>query len=29
MLAGLAQVFELTMTPQKYAATMDGQPSGA
>jgi Bacterial extracellular solute-binding protein len=29
MLAGLAQVFELTMTPQKYAATMDSQPSGA
>ena len=29
MLADLAQVFELTMTPQKFAATMDSQPSGA
>jgi raffinose/stachyose/melibiose transport system substrate-binding protein len=29
MLANLAQVFELTMTPQKFAATMDSQPSGA
>ena len=28
MLASLAQVFELTMTPQKFAATMDCQPSG-
>jgi raffinose/stachyose/melibiose transport system substrate-binding protein len=26
MLANLAQVFELTMTPQKFATTMDGQP---
>ncbi len=24
MLADLAQVFELTMTPQKFVATMDG-----
>jgi len=29
MLANLAQVFELTMTPQKFAATMDSQNSGA
>ncbi len=29
MLADLAQVFELTMTPQKFAATMDSQPTGA
>ncbi len=29
MLANLAQVFELTMTPQKFAATLDSQPSGA
>jgi raffinose/stachyose/melibiose transport system substrate-binding protein len=29
MLADLAQVFELSMTPQKFAATMDSQPSGA
>ena len=29
MLADLAQVFELTMTPQKFAATMDSQHSGA
>jgi raffinose/stachyose/melibiose transport system substrate-binding protein len=29
MLADLAQVFELTMSPQKFAATMDSQPSGA
>ena len=29
MLANLAQVFELTMTPQKFAATMDSRPSGA
>jgi raffinose/stachyose/melibiose transport system substrate-binding protein len=29
MLANLAQVFELTMTPQKFAATMDGQNTGA
>jgi raffinose/stachyose/melibiose transport system substrate-binding protein len=28
MLANLAQVFELTMTPQKFAATMDSQSSG-
>lgn len=27
MLANLAQVFELTMTPQKFATTMDSQPS--
>ena len=29
MLANLAQVFELTMTPQKFAATMDSAPTGA
>ena len=29
MLANLAQVFELTMTPQKFAATMDSQNTGA
>jgi raffinose/stachyose/melibiose transport system substrate-binding protein len=29
MLADLAQVFELSMTPQKFAATMDSLPSGA
>ena len=29
MLANLAQVFELSMTPQKFAATMDSQPAGA
>jgi raffinose/stachyose/melibiose transport system substrate-binding protein len=29
MLADLAQVFELTMTPQKFAAAMDSQPTGA
>ncbi len=29
MLASLAQVFELTMTPEKFAATMDSQNSGA
>ena len=29
MLANLAQVFELTMPPEKFAATMDSQPSGA
>ena len=29
MLANLAQVFELTMTPQKFAAAMDSQNSGA
>jgi raffinose/stachyose/melibiose transport system substrate-binding protein len=28
MLANLAQVFELTMTPQKFVATMDSTPSG-
>jgi raffinose/stachyose/melibiose transport system substrate-binding protein len=29
MLANLAQVFELSMTPQKFAATMNSQPAGA
>jgi raffinose/stachyose/melibiose transport system substrate-binding protein len=29
MLANLAQVFELSMTPQKFAATMDSAPTGA
>ena len=29
MLADLAQVFELSMTPQKFAATMDSTPTGA